>query len=128
MCDCHITAWMRRARDEGRLPNRAYVTLLEEHVQVVCPSCGQEAEEYVRGGGATDPAELRSSEEWQRATEELEELLALPAAERMGAVERARTRLSEPGPGPAAGRPELRLPAARSAGLARLRHAGGGRG
>ncbi len=96
MCDGHITAWLRRARDQGRLPNRVYIGLLEEHVEEVCASCRQEAETYARGGGASLSAEPRTGEEWQRAAEELEELLALPAAERVGAVRRARRRFRSP--------------------------------
>lgn len=96
MCDCHITAWMRRARDQGRLPNRVYIGLLEEHVEDLCASCRQEAEAYARGGGASMSAEPRAGEEWQRAAEELEELLAVPAADRVGAVQRARQRYQSP--------------------------------
>lgn len=96
MCDGHITAWLRRARDEGRLPNRVYIGLLEEHVQEVCASCRQEAEAYARGGGASLSTEPRVGEEWQRAAEQLEELLALPADERAGAVQRARRRFRSP--------------------------------
>jgi tetratricopeptide (TPR) repeat protein len=96
MCDCHITAWLRRARDEGRLPNRVYIGLLEQHVQEVCASCRQEAEAYARGGGASLLPEPRTGEEWQRAAEELETLLALPADEWVGAVQRARRRFQSP--------------------------------
>lgn len=97
MSSFHITAWIRQARRTGRLPEKTYVQLLEEHLLEVCGCCGREHDTHVRGllSDGT-PAIRRSGEEWRRAGDEIEALLGLPRENRLQAIQRARQRFGSP--------------------------------
>lgn len=93
MCDFHVIASLRRAWEEGRLPSRVYIALLEEHSWEVCPSCRQEVASGPRAEAKTEPV---TAQDRRQAAEEFEALLALPEGERVAAVERARQRYQSP--------------------------------
>jgi len=97
MSSFHITAWMREARRAGRLPEKTYLQLLEEHLLEVCGCCGREHDLHVRGLLVDGiPAIRRGGEEWRQAGQDVEALLALPREERVGAIQRARQRFRSP--------------------------------
>lgn len=107
MCDCHITRQLRQARDVGRLPEKGYIELLEEHNHALCETCRREYELHTGSRSATEEALARNradtgstdstyAEEWRTATEDLETLLEHPPPARRAAVERARQRFRSP--------------------------------
>ncbi|MGH7340991.1 MAG: hypothetical protein ACREKH_10920, partial [Candidatus Rokuibacteriota bacterium] len=70
--------------------------LLEEHVLEMCDCCGREQEAYAKGLFDGIPAIQRGGEEWRRAGEDVEALLALPKEKRREAIQRARQRFRSP--------------------------------
>jgi len=96
MSGFHITAWMRAARRAGRLPDKTYVQLLEEHNLELCDCCRLEEVAFSKGLFDGIPAIHRGGAEWRQAGEEVEALLALPKEERADAIRRARQRFRSP--------------------------------
>lgn len=96
MSGFHMTAWMRAARRAGRLPDRTYVQLLEEHNLELCDCCRIEEVAFAKGLFDGIPAIHRGGEEWRQAGEEVEALLALPKEQRRDAIRRARQRFRSP--------------------------------
>lgn len=96
MSGFHITAWMKAARRAGRFPEKTYTQFLEEHVLELCECCGREHEAFTKGLFEGIPAIQRGGEEWRRAGEEVEALLAFPKEERREAIQRARQRFRSP--------------------------------
>ena len=111
MDDIHVSRDLFRAVARGELPQSVLNKITLEHLLSLCPHCRAEVQAYeaeVQAGpslwGRALQAFLalldrlldRGPRELRRAEEELEEILSLPAEERAGRIERARSRFRSP--------------------------------
>jgi tetratricopeptide (TPR) repeat protein len=110
LSDIHITRELLRAVARGELSDRAQALIEAQHLQSLCPVCRREVQawrEEQRVGTGYEyalqalPAMLGRhasdllKQNWQ-AERDLEELLAIPPAERLARVARARSRFRGP--------------------------------
>lgn len=98
--DMHITRELLRAVAEGELPPRVLLQLAKDHLGRLCPHCREEMAAFhasqeqpaaydsaaLEAPLATLPGDLAQSRRW------IEELRPLSEEERVGKIERARTR------------------------------------
>jgi tetratricopeptide (TPR) repeat protein len=111
MDDIHVSRDLFRAVARGELPQSVLNQVTLEHLLSLCPHCRAEVQAYeaeVRSGPSLWSRALqaflallgrlldRGPREMRRAEEELAELLFLPAEERAGRIERARSRFRGP--------------------------------
>ena len=111
MDDIHVSRELFRAVARGELPQSFVNEITLEHLLSLCPHCRAEVEAYgaeVQVGPSIwsralqafsvllDRLLARGPREIRRAERDIQEILSLPAAERAGCVERARTRFRSP--------------------------------
>lgn len=111
MDDIHVSRDLFRAVAGGELPQSLLNEITLEHLLSLCPHCRAEVRAYeaeIKAGPSIwsralqafsallDRLLARGPREMHRAERELLEILSLPAAERVGLIERARTRFRSP--------------------------------
>jgi tetratricopeptide (TPR) repeat protein len=111
MDDIHVSRDLFRAVARGELPQSVLNKITLEHLLSLCPHCRAEVQAYeaeIQAGPSLWSRALqaflalldrlldRGPRELRRAEEELEEILSLPAEDRAGRIERARSRFRSP--------------------------------
>ena len=113
MEDIHVTRLLLWGVVRGELPTRSLVEIAAQHLAALCPTCKAQFEDFQRElQAARENPDYRPAferlraflaregpaveAEERRSKAELQELLALPQAERIAQVNRARTRFRSP--------------------------------